>query len=64
MELEKNESIILSSSADESYFEQHGGEDDNIHPSVPTKYRGTAADKLDMKVIGKTQVLRVRSSAF
>lgn len=27
--------------------------------SVPTKYRGTAADARDMKMLGKTQVLRV-----
>ncbi|KAI7338264.1 hypothetical protein KC340_g992 [Hortaea werneckii] len=26
--------------------------------SVPTKYRGTAADARDMKMLGKTQVLR------
>ncbi|KAI7347678.1 amino acid transporter-like protein [Hortaea werneckii] len=26
--------------------------------SVPTKYRGTAADERDMKILGKTQVLR------
>lgn len=26
---------------------------------VPTKYRGTAADARDMKILGKKQVLRV-----
>ncbi|KAI6915138.1 amino acid transporter-like protein [Hortaea werneckii] len=29
-----------------------------ISSSVPTKYRGTAADARDMKILGKTQVLR------
>lgn len=31
--------------------------------SVPTKYRGTAADARDMKILGKTQVLRVMRKA-
>lgn len=32
-------------------------DDDNSH--VPEKYRGTSADKWDMSVMGKKQVLRV-----
>lgn len=32
--------------------------------SVPTKYRGTAADARDMKILGKTQVLRVLRRAW
>lgn len=65
MDILKTETFVTSSPAsDEAYLEQHGHEDDNIDPSVPTKYRGTVADKRDMKVIGKTQVLRVRTSAF
>lgn len=55
----KKETFVTTSAGDDSSLEQHGHEDDNIDPSVPTKYRGTAADKRDMKVIGKQQVLRV-----
>ncbi|RMX82637.1 hypothetical protein D0869_05903 [Hortaea werneckii] len=32
--------------------------------SVPTKYRGTAADARDMKIMGKTQVLRLAGVCF
>ena len=39
---------------------QYDDKDDNIDPSVPKRYRGTAIDKRDMRVLGKTQVLRVR----
>lgn len=34
-----------------------------VSSSVPTKYRGTAADARDMKILGKTQVLRVMRRA-
>lgn len=58
---EKDQTLVgTSSPAESTYVEQHAEEDDNIDASVPIKYRGTAADKRDMKVIGKTQVLRVR----
>lgn len=57
----KNEASVTASPGDDSSLEQHSHEDDNIDPSVPTKYRGTLADKRDMKVIGKQQVLRVRT---
>lgn len=33
--------------------------DDVYDETLPTKYRGTAADKSDMLVLGKKQVLRV-----
>lgn len=35
----------------------------DMSSSVPTKYRGTAADARDMKILGKTQVLRVIQKA-
>lgn len=34
------------------------GEDSSSVPCVPEKYRGTAADKHDMQVLGREQVLR------
>lgn len=61
MESLKNELFVTSSPGDDSSLEQHAQEDDNIDPSVPAKYRGTATDKRDMKVLGKQQVLRVRT---
>lgn len=60
----KDESLVKSLSVDDTYVDQYGDEDDNIDPSVPTKYRGTAADKREMKVIGKPQVLRVCTVAI
>lgn len=62
MDATKDESIVVGTDHDQAYLENKDDYDDNIDPSVPTQYRGTAADKSDMKVIGKTQVLRVRPS--
>ncbi|RMZ75467.1 hypothetical protein DV738_g5440, partial [Chaetothyriales sp. CBS 135597] len=36
----------------------HKEDDGAISPSIPEKYRGTAEDRHDMQVLGKTQVLR------
>jgi len=42
----------------ETFYED--GEKECDEPGViPAKYRGTAADRIDMKVMGKEQVLRV-----
>lgn len=60
MDMIKDESVVKSLPVGGAYVDHYGDDDDNIDPSVPTKYRGTAADKREMKVIGKTQVLRVR----
>lgn len=60
----KTESYVTSTPGDDSSLEHSRHEDDNIDPSVPAKYRGTLADKQDMKVIGKQQVLRVCSSTI
>ena len=61
----KEDTIVVDNEADhqDAYFEAEG-KDDNVDPSVPVRYRGTAADKRDMKVLGKTQVLRVRAFAI
>lgn len=64
MDKMKEESVVRSLPVSDTYVDQYGDDDDNIDPSVPTKYRGTAADKREMKVIGKTQVLRVRTLAI
>ena len=60
----KEDSIVGASEADykDAYLE-HDEKDDNVDPSVPVRYRGTSTDKRDMKVLGKTQVLRVRAFA-
>lgn len=61
----KDDQIVFASEADHNnaYLEQNEEKDDNIDPSVPLLYRGTAEDRRDMKVLGKTQVLRVRAFA-
>lgn len=62
----KHDSIIVASEADNNaaYVEHTDAEkDDNVDPSVPVRYRGTAIDRRDMKTLGKTQVLRVRGIA-
>ena len=58
----KDDSIVAETTHDhgDGYLEQYDDKDDNVDPSVPVRYRGTAVDKKDMKVLGKTQVLRVR----
>ena len=62
MDIRKDEAIVVGADHDPAYLENKDDFDDNIDPSVPSQYRGTVADKRDMKVIGKTQVLRVRLS--
>ena len=64
MEVMKDESIVVGTDHDPTYLEHNDENDDNIDPSVPTHYRGTAADQKDMKVLGKTQVLRVRPRPY
>ena len=61
----KDDSIVVASGTDhnDANLEHDHEKDDNVDPSVPKRYRGTVADKRDMKVLGKTQVLRVRSFA-
>lgn len=61
MDFKKDDTIVVSSPTDKDgvYSEQYGIDDGNVDPSVPVQYRGTVADKKDMKVLGKTQVLRV-----
>jgi hypothetical protein len=53
----KNESFVHH--GHDAYIEHNDPNDENIDPSVPVRYRGTDMDKRDMKMIGKTQVLRV-----
>lgn len=61
----KEDSIVVNNEADHhNVYLEAEEKDDNVDPSVPVRYRGTAADKRDMKVLGKTQVLRVRASAI
>lgn len=61
MDTMKDESIVVASGKDHVpvYYDQVDEKDDNVDPSVPVQYRGTNTDKQDMKVLGKTQVLRV-----
>ncbi len=42
----------------------HDGEKElkNVDSNIPAKYRGTAADKRDMSILGHKQVLRVTRS--
>ncbi|KAJ9613052.1 hypothetical protein H2200_002993 [Cladophialophora chaetospira] len=60
MEFAKDQSTVFASDAgrDLAYLEHDEEDDDNIDPSVPVQYRGTGTDKREMKVLGKTQVLR------
>ena len=59
----KDESTVVGAEHDPVYLEHNDENDANIDPSVPTQYRGTASDRKDMKMLGKTQVLRVRPPA-
>ena len=60
MDMRKDDHIVSQDVPSDQYLEQYDDKDDNIDPSVPKRYRGTAIDKRDMRVLGKTQVLRVR----
>lgn len=60
MDMKKEDHIITQDVPSDQDLEVYDDKDDNIDPSVPTRYRGTAVDKRDMRVLGKTQVLRVR----
>lgn len=56
MDPQKDTIYAHEAPADASSFEKEG------HGLVPARFRGTDADKHDMSALGKTQVLRVRSS--
>ncbi|RMZ86388.1 hypothetical protein DV736_g6386, partial [Chaetothyriales sp. CBS 134916] len=56
----KDDSLVIAHFREptDPYLEQADDKDDNVDPSVPLKYRGTSFDKREMKMLGKTQVLR------
>lgn len=58
----KDDSIVVSSSGEQAGVENGSSdwEKEDVAGSVPLKYRGTQADKRDMAILGKDQVLRVR----
>ena len=48
-------------SKNEAQLTTTAGDDVPVHKGhVPIKYMGTAADQLDMRTLGREQVLRVR----
>ena len=52
--------VELTESSRESGYVHHGAmEFENVNNDIPAKYRGTAADKRDMSILGHKQVLRV-----
>ena len=61
----KDDSVVVASGPDhnDAYLEQNEEKNGEVDPSLAVKYRGTAADKQDMRVLGKKQVLRVRAFA-
>jgi hypothetical protein len=44
-------------------YDQDELKDFNVDASIPMRYRGTSADQRDMAVLGKKQVLRVRTAS-
>ena len=61
MAVTKEEVAVSESPADHSQIEDKAGDLDDS--GVPARYRGTDADKNDMMILGKKQVLRVCTSA-
>jgi len=52
MDIKKYELSTGQHPIDEGQFDNHNG-------TIPSRYMGTTADKRDMAVLGKKQVLRV-----
>jgi len=57
MSISKEELAISENTTDHSPNEDKAGDPDDS--GIPSKYRGTDADKNDMMILGKKQVLRV-----
>jgi hypothetical protein len=66
MSISKDESAV-SALQEEPKSDLYNGDEKDIDDepgALPSKYRGTAADKKDMSMLGKTQVLRVCGYPF
>lgn len=61
MSITKEELAVSESPVNNVNAEEKAGDCDDS--GVPLRYRGTDADKNDMMILGKKQVLRVRISA-
>ena len=58
----KADLTVVSLNEEKIAFDQHADEKFDDEPgTIAPKYRGTVADRRDMSIMGKKQVLRVRT---